>query len=117
MKKRAPYGALVSTDSSVRHLWHTRFAELPELPIHDLPEHDTLEELETRELVQYALSGPPSRAIDVAVLHTVDGYTLEEIGVQMGITRERVRQLELRGLRMLARRLLGALHPRARSVQ
>lgn len=117
MKERAPYGALVGMDISVRHLWYTRFAELPELPILDLPEHDPLEELETRELVQYVLSGPPSRAIDVAVLHAVDGYTLEEIGAQMGITRERARQLESRGLRMLARRLLRALHPRARSVQ
>ena len=41
----------------------------------------------------------------------VDGkvHTLEEIGTVFGVTRERIRQIELRGLRKLAQRQLGHL--------
>jgi RNA polymerase primary sigma factor len=71
-----------------------------------------------RELLKYILQGLPPREVRILQLRygLVDGetYTLEEVGRKLGVTRERVRQIEAQALSRLrhptrSRRLKGFL--------
>ena len=70
-----------------------------------LPE-ETVETQLRRQALFRALGGLPDREREVVALrYGIDGHeprTLEEIGRRLGITRERVRQIELDSLRRLA---------------
>ncbi|HZT45814.1 MAG TPA: sigma-70 family RNA polymerase sigma factor [Gaiellaceae bacterium] len=70
----------------------------------DLPEETTADQMRSRELAK-ALDGlnPRMRHV-IALRFGLDGHTpqtLEQVGSELGITRERVRQLESRALREL----------------
>jgi len=58
-----------------------------------------------RELLQYILQDLPPREVRILQLRygLVDGetYTLEEVGKKLGVTRERVRQIEAQALSRL----------------
>src|SRR3954467_6412198 len=70
----------------------------------DLPEDTTAETMRSRELAKaLALLNPRMRLV-IAQRFGLDGQTpqtLEQVGSELGITRERVRQLESRALREL----------------
>jgi RNA polymerase primary sigma factor len=70
----------------------------------ETPDESTLTRLRAQELAN-ALSHPnPRMRCVLALRFGLDGetaQTLEEVGVGLGITRERVRQLEFRALREL----------------
>src|SRR6186997_260965 len=70
----------------------------------DLPEDTTAEGMRSRELAKaLALLNPRMRLV-IAQRFGLDGQTpktLEQVGSELGITRERVRQLEARALREL----------------
>ena len=53
----------------------------------------------TNDAITYCLEQKSSRCIDV-LYHRAMGKTLEEIGTQMDITRERVRQMEKKAIRL-----------------
>ena len=54
------------------------------------------------DLVRKILATLPSRLVGVLKAHYMDGYNMREIGDQMGLTRERVRQLRNEGLELAA---------------
>ena len=61
-------------------------------------------------LVKKILATLPTRLVGVLKAHYMDGYNMREIGDQMGLTRERVRQLRNKGL-ALAREAVRKLQP------
>ena len=72
----------------------------------DLPDMKTAERLRSRELAEALKSLNPRMRHVLALRFGLDGTkpkTLEEIGRRLGLTRERVRQIEVETLRRLAR--------------
>ena len=71
----------------------------------DLPEETTAETMRSTELAPTRLAGlNPRMRLVIARRFGLDGQTpqtLEQVGTELGITRERVRQLESRALREL----------------
>jgi RNA polymerase primary sigma factor len=70
----------------------------------DLPEEMTVENLRSTELARALDTLNPRMRVVIARRFGLDGQTpqtLEEVGSELGITRERVRQLESRALREL----------------
>ena len=82
----------------------SHFADLIEDPHAAHPERLALTRRHRAELVQ-ALNGLPDRMREVVALrYGLDGQkprTLEQVGLALGVTRERVRQIEARALREL----------------
>jgi RNA polymerase primary sigma factor len=74
---------------------------------------DALAEQELREAIAEALNGMDARIGEVLTLRFgLDGgepHTLEETGEKFGLTRERIRQIEAKGLRKLAHPARGKL--------
>lgn len=62
---------------------------------------------EEAELVRAAIDTLPEREADVIRQRFYEGKTLDEVGGPLGITKERVRQIEARARRMLRERLEG----------
>ncbi len=60
---------------------------------------------ETRETINVAAAGMESRMVDVLAARYCGGSTLEEVGATLGVTRERVRQIEDKALSVLRKRL------------
>jgi len=58
---------------------------------------EILEHKEKKELLEHALECAPKRMKKVLELHWLEGKTLNEIGKEMNISTERVRQLECHG--------------------
>jgi RNA polymerase primary sigma factor len=80
------------------------YGELIEDTKTDLPDHQTAMRLRSAELERALAELNPRMRHVVARRFGLDGQppqTLEEVGVGLGITRERVRQLESRALRQL----------------
>ncbi len=73
------------------------------------PETATLARLRGQRLLA-ALRSLPAREVTILWRHRVDGETLTQIGRDLGLSRERVRQLEALAIRRLRRRLQRA-HP------
>jgi RNA polymerase primary sigma factor len=70
----------------------------------DLPEETTAEQMRSRELANALARLNPRMRHVIALRFGLDGQTpqtLEQVGSELGITRERVRQLESRALREL----------------
>lgn len=115
---REYYGKLnvKSLDPEVYRIWLTRNDELDELPCVDIEEaidYGPIEE--ARNLLQqiFANMKMNDREIDVFKLRIVEQYTLEETAQELGVTRERIRQMEgkiyrkmLRGFRLIDERVL-----------
>ena len=82
----------------------SQFSDLVEDKNADRPEHVVAEQMKLDELRE-ALDGLQERMRDVIELrYGLDGSkpcTLEEVGARLGVTRERVRQVEGRALREL----------------
>ena len=73
----------------------------------DLPEDTTAEGMRSRELAKALATLNPRMRFVIAQRFGLDGQTpqtLEQVGSELGITRERVRQLEARALRELRAR-------------
>jgi RNA polymerase primary sigma factor len=80
------------------------FADLIEDDNADLPEETTAETMRSTELIRALDALNPRMRIVIARRFGLDGQapqTLEQVGSELGITRERVRQLESRALREL----------------
>lgn len=115
---REHYGKLnvKSLNPEVYRIWLTRNDELDELPCVDIEEaidYGPIEE--ARNLLQqiFANMKMNDREIDVFKLRIVEQYTLEETAQELGVTRERIRQMEgkiyrkmLRGFRLIDERVL-----------
>ena len=83
------------------------FADLIEDKNADLPEETTAETMRSTELTRALEALNPRMRIVIARRFGLDGQTpqtLEQVGSELGITRERVRQLESRALRELRSR-------------
>jgi RNA polymerase primary sigma factor len=70
------------------------------VPSNDVPPQEVVETKLLREILTAALSTIPPRQALVLRLRS-EGLTLKEVGERMGITRERVRQIEEQALRRL----------------
>ncbi len=83
----------------------TEFGDLlPDIRL-DNPEAE-LEELQRRRILRRALQTLPERERVILDRHyglSGEPQTLQEIGLELGMTRERVRQIEVRALTMLSR--------------
>src|SRR5205085_3430484 len=80
------------------------YADLIEDVNSDRPDETTAEKLRRKELAEALLRLNPRMQRVLALRFGLDGespQTLEEVGAGLGITRERVRQLESRALREL----------------
>ena len=109
-----PYGTLVGASRELLSAYYAhgylRDEDMPELPCVPLEGEsvDPIEELFKKELiavVQEVLETLTPRAIKVLQMRFGIGltqeYTLEEIGVVFGVTRERIRQIEGKALRYM----------------
>ena len=76
-----------------------------------LPEQEEIcefDQAETAEIIAEALEDLPERQAEIICMRfgigrdRADGMTLEEIGQLQGVTRERIRQIERKGLQLLA---------------
>lgn len=99
--KRDYYGKLntKSLNPEVYRIWLTRNDELDELPsveFDELVDYGPAEE--ARNLLQriFANMRLTEREVDVFTRRIVEQYTLDEVAQELGVTRERVRQMESR---------------------
>lgn len=103
------YGQLMtaSLPSEVKSIWYSRDEELPELPQHkwSWELQDDMEQVERRELLTKILTDAPlsDRKALVIELVVIEELTYKEIGLRLGVTQERVRQLYLQAMRRLRR--------------
>jgi len=110
-----PYGTLVGASDELRLAYYSYgylrdqdFPELPCPPLEYLEYVDPEEELFKKEMVTVVadvLDTLSPRAIRVLRMRFGIGldsdYTLEEVGKTLDLTRERIRQIEVKGLRTL----------------
>ena len=109
-----PYGTLVGASPELKHAYYShgylRDEDMPELPCVPLEGEpvDPQEELFKKEMiavVQEVLETLTPRVIKVLRMRFGIGltqdYTLEEIGVAFNLSRERVRQIEIKALRYM----------------
>lgn len=68
-----------------------------------LPADDLLIAEQRNDLVQKAIARLPEREAKVIRGRFVDGLTLEEVGAKVGLSRERVRQIEGKALEQLTK--------------
>lgn len=66
---------------------------------------DIEKELSIREFVDSAIKLVPTRHRDIFVARYIEGRTLEDIGIELGVTRERVRQITSGSLERVRRHL------------
>jgi RNA polymerase sigma factor (sigma-70 family) len=103
------YGQLMtaSLPSEVKSLWYSRDDELPELPQHkwSWELQDDMEQVERRDLLTKILTDAPltDRQALVIELVVIEELTLNEVGLRIGLTQERVRQIYLQAMRRLRR--------------
>lgn len=88
------------------HCFLSRFAEADEI----------LEEKDLTDLIRYILNQLPQREKDVMILrcgfdNSGRGKTLEEIGQQYGVSRERIRQIEHRAKTKISKILRTKINP------
>jgi RNA polymerase sigma factor (sigma-70 family) len=70
-------------------------------PEHDQSYEQNFDKEELKRVAAKAISSLPKREQQVIKLHIWYGLSLEEIGKRLGVTKERIRQIEARALRML----------------
>lgn len=104
-RKHAPHGTFVGTHREVKKLWFQRDIE-PELlsgePIPSTPdESDPLRERDAKALLARLLEPCTHREIAVLSMRYMHEMTLEEVGATLGVTRERVRQIEYKAMRRI----------------
>lgn len=101
------YGKLqtASLPGEVKTIWYSRGDEQSPLPSWRWSfEHQTdMEHVEQRDLLVKILeaSGLDDRHMLVLQRMVLDSCTLEDVGQELGVTKERVRQMEIRAIRRL----------------
>jgi hypothetical protein len=99
------YGKLMTAQlpSEVKRIWYSRDEELPELPRHrwSFELQSDMEQVEQRELVVKLLEAFcfTDREDLVVQMLVMDGATLEEAGQELGVTKERIRQIYMKAMR------------------
>ena len=99
------YGKLqtASLPSEVKRIWYSRNDDLPELPRHrwSFEMQTDMEQVERRELVIKLLETIcfTDREDFVVQMLVMDGATLEEAGQELGVTKERIRQIYMKAMR------------------
>jgi len=99
------YGKLMTAQlpSEVKRIWYSRDDELPELPRHrwSFELQSDMEQVEQRELVVKLLETIcfTDREDLVVQMLVMDGATLEEAGQELGVTKERIRQIYMKAMR------------------
>lgn len=109
-----PYGTLVGASAELKQAYYSHGylhdEDMPELPCVPLEGEcvDPGEELFKKEMVgvvQEVLNDVPAKERKVVCLRFGIGltqeYTLDEIGLVFGVSRERIRQIEARALRLI----------------
>lgn len=99
------YGKLMTAQlpSEVKRIWYSRNDDLPELPRHrwSFEMQTDMEQVERRELVIKLLETIcfTDREDFVVQMLVMDGATLEEAGQELGVTKERIRQIYMKAMR------------------
>jgi len=109
-----PYGTLVGASAELKQAYYSHGylhdEDMPELPCVPLEGEcvDPGEELSKKEMVgvvQEVLNDVPAKERKVVCLRFGIGltqeYTLDEIGLVFGVSRERIRQIEAKALRLI----------------
>ena len=109
-----PYGTLVGASAELKQAYYAHGylhdEDMPELPCVPLEGEcvDPGEELSKKEMVgvvQEVLNDVPAKERKVVCLRFGIGltqeYTLDEIGLVFGVSRERIRQIEAKALRLI----------------
>jgi len=109
-----PYGTLVGASAELKNAYYAHGylhdEDMPELPCVPLEGEcvDPGEELFKKEMVgvvQEVLNDVPAKERKVVCLRFGIGltqeYTLDEIGLVFGVSRERIRQIEAKALRLI----------------
>lgn len=104
-RKHVPHGTFNGAHYEVKRIWFQRDIE-PELlsgePIPNTPdESDPLRERDAKALLARLLERCTQREAAVLSMHYMHEMTLEEIGATLGVTRERVRQIEYKAMRRI----------------
>lgn len=104
-RKHVPHGTFVGAHPQVKALWFQRDLE-PELlsgePIPDLPdEADPDHDSDTKALLSKLLEKCTRREASVLAMRYIHEMTLEEVGETLQVTRERVRQIEVKAMRRI----------------
>lgn len=104
-RKHIQHGTFVDAHPYVKKLWFERDLE-PELLsgnlIPDLPdERDPLHERDAKALLSRLLERCTRRETTVLALRYFHEMTLDEIGITLGVTRERIRQIESKAMRRM----------------
>lgn len=109
MPHQSHYGRLnwINIPNEARHIWRTRHDELEPDTVswkwsweHE-DRHD--ERVERADFVRKLIDVTPlePRELEVIQLCCLEEYTFEDVAARWGVTRERVRQVQLRALRCL----------------
>lgn len=109
--KSSPYyGQLMTKNlsSEVKKLWYSRNEELEPLPSWrwSFEMESNLDHVEERDFLAKILAVQPllEREEKVLWLVLIEEETLEDVGLQLGVTKERVRQIYLKAIRKLRTR-------------
>lgn len=105
---RGKYYGKLNTDTMpmpIRHIWYSKHQEPAPVERYELCDREWEDptaidrRLDRQTLALTLMDLIPERLSAILVMRYVDEMTLEQVGQTMGITRERVRQLEKAALR------------------
>ena len=104
-RKHIQHGTFVGAHPYVKKLWFERDLE-PEMlsgePIPDLPdESDPVHDRDARVLLTRLLDRCTQREVAVLTMRHIHEMTVEEVGITLGVTRERIRQIESKAMRRM----------------
>lgn len=101
-RKHLPHGTLVGAHPHVKTLWYQRDLEPELLSDEPIPEPsdelDPLRERDAKVLVSTLLERCTPQEARVLTMRYMEDMTLQEIGQVLGVTRERIRQVERKAL-------------------
>lgn len=105
-----PYGTLSNAPLALRSAYYRHYykddEDMPPLPVVEpdpIQDYDPDDEDERLHWVMYAVQQLTRREQQVIAMRFLRDMTLEECGVCLDVTRERIRQIEARALRRLKR--------------
>lgn len=104
-RKRVKYGTLVGATPELRAMWFNRDLE-PELlsgeQVPDIASDDEpMRARDAKALLQRLLERCTKREEAVLVMRYMMDMSLQEVGTQLEVTRERVRQIEYKAMRKI----------------
>lgn len=108
--RRSPYYGMLGTDtmpSQVRTIWYTKDEELEpdegyKLCDREWEDFQSVEKrIDNRSVILCLLDRLTEKEQDIMVMRFVDEMTLEEVGKEYGVTRERIRQIENKAIRKM----------------